>query len=63
MSTPYGTYTTVERPKFFTKAESVLDSDKWNCDATEKTSNPRAKLGREAEICYATKAMLTDFDR
>jgi 5'-methylthioadenosine phosphorylase len=56
-----GTYLTMEGPQFSTKAESELYRS-WNCDVIGMTNMPEAKLAREAEICYATIAMVTDFD-
>ena len=57
-----GTYLTMEGPQFSTKAESLLYRDQWNCDVIGMTNMPEAKLAREAEICYASVAMVTDFD-
>ena len=56
-----GTYLTMEGPQFSTKAESELYRA-WGCDVIGMTNMPEAKLAREAEICYATVAMVTDFD-
>lgn len=56
-----GTYLTMEGPQFSTRAESFLYRS-WNCDVIGMTNMPEAKLAREAEICYATVAMVTDFD-
>lgn len=56
-----GTYLTMEGPQFSSKAESELYRS-WNCDVIGMTNMPEAKLAREAEICYATVAMVTDFD-
>jgi len=56
-----GTYLVMEGPQFSTKAESELYRS-WNCDVIGMTNMPEAKLAREAEICYATVAMVTDFD-
>jgi 5'-methylthioadenosine phosphorylase len=56
-----GTYLTMEGPQFSTLAESELYRS-WNCDVIGMTNMPEAKLAREAEICYATVAMVTDFD-
>lgn len=56
-----GTYVAIEGPQFSTKAESELYRS-WNCDVIGMTNMPEAKLAREAEICYATVAMVTDFD-
>ena len=57
-----GTYITMEGPQFSTKAESLLYKEKWGCDVIGMTNMPEAKLAREAEICYATITMVTDFD-
>jgi 5'-methylthioadenosine phosphorylase len=57
-----GTYVTMEGPQFSTRAESILYKDVWNCDVIGMTNMPEAKLAREAEICYASIAMVTDFD-
>lgn len=56
-----GTYLAMEGPQFSTKAESELYRS-WGCDVIGMTNLPEAKLAREAEICYATVAMVTDFD-
>ncbi|HPP82507.1 MAG TPA: S-methyl-5'-thioadenosine phosphorylase [Rubrivivax sp.] len=56
-----GTYLTMEGPQFSTLAESRLYRS-WNCDVVGMTNMPEAKLAREAELCYATVAMVTDFD-
>jgi 5'-methylthioadenosine phosphorylase len=56
-----GTYLCMEGPQFSTKAESELYRS-WGCDVIGMTNMPEAKLAREAEICYATVAMVTDFD-
>jgi 5'-methylthioadenosine phosphorylase len=56
-----GTYMVMEGPQFSTLAESRLYRA-WNCDVIGMTNMPEAKLAREAEICYATVAMVTDFD-
>ncbi len=57
-----GTYITMEGPQFSTRAESILYKDVWKCDVIGMTNMPEAKLAREAEICYAPIAMVTDFD-
>ena len=57
-----GTYITIEGPQFSTLAESLLYKDIWGCDVIGMTNMPEAKLAREAEICYASIAMVTDFD-
>ncbi len=56
-----GTYLVMEGPQFSTLAESELYRS-WKCDVIGMTNMPEAKLSREAEICYATVAMVTDFD-
>jgi len=56
-----GTYLAMEGPQFSTLAESRLYRS-WGCDVIGMTNMPEAKLAREAEICYATVAMVTDFD-
>jgi len=57
-----GTYLVMEGPQFSTLAESRLYRDVWVCDVIGMTNMPEAKLAREAEICYATVAMVTDYD-
>src|ERR1700724_2085153 len=54
-----GTYLVMEGPHFSALAESELYRS-WNCDVIGMTNMPEAKLAREAEICYATVAMITD---
>ena len=56
-----GTYLIMEGPQFSTLAESNLYRS-WGCDVIGMTNMPEAKLAREAEMCYATVAMVTDFD-
>ncbi len=56
-----GTYVCMEGPQFSTKAESNLYRT-WGADVVGMTNLQEAKLGREAEICYATVAMVTDYD-
>jgi len=56
-----GTYLVMEGPQFSTLAESELYRS-WKCDLIGMTNMPEAKLAREAEICYATVAMVTDYD-
>jgi len=56
-----GTYLVMEGSQFSTLAESKLYRQ-WGCDVIGMTNMPEAKLAREAEICYATVAMVTDFD-
>ena len=64
LSIPYrrgGTYLVMEGPQFSTLAESNLYRG-WGCDVIGMTNMPEAKLAREAEMCYATVAMVTDYD-
>jgi 5'-methylthioadenosine phosphorylase len=56
-----GTYLAMEGPQFSSLAESHLYRA-WGCDVIGMTNMPEAKLAREAEICYATIAMVTDYD-
>ena len=56
-----GTYIVIEGPQFSTVAESELYRS-WRCDMIGMTNMPEAKLAREAEICYATVAMVADYD-
>lgn len=56
-----GTYLVMEGPQFSSLAESELYRS-WNCDVIGMTNMPEAKLAREAEVCYATVAMVTDYD-
>ncbi|BBK29943.1 methylthioadenosine phosphorylase [Stella humosa] len=56
-----GTYLAMEGPQFSTFAESELYRA-WNCDVIGMTNMPEAKLIREAEMCYASIAMVTDYD-
>ena len=56
-----GTYLVMEGPQFSSRAESQLYRS-WGCDVIGMTNMPEAKLAREAEVCYATVAMVTDFD-
>ena len=55
------TYLVMEGPQFSTRAESNLYRS-WGCAVIGMTNMPEAKLAREAEICYATVAMVTDYD-
>ena len=57
-----GTYLTMEGPQFSTLAESKLYKENWKCDVIGMTNMPEAKLAREAEICYTSLSMVTDFD-
>ncbi len=64
LNLPYrrgGTYLVMEGPQFSTRAESNLYRG-WGCSVIGMTNMPEAKLAREAEICYATVAMVTDYD-
>ncbi|NWF77039.1 MAG: S-methyl-5'-thioadenosine phosphorylase [Chloroflexi bacterium] len=56
-----GTYLVVEGPQLSTKAESQLYRS-WGADVIGMTALPEAKLAREAEICYVTLAIVTDYD-
>ena len=56
-----GTYVNMEGPQFSTLAESRLYKS-WGCDVIGMTNLQEAKLAREAEICYATLALVTDYD-
>ncbi len=56
-----GTYICMEGPQFSTRAESNLYRS-WSADVIGMTNLQEAKLAREAEICYATIAMVTDYD-
>ncbi|HVJ09238.1 MAG TPA: S-methyl-5'-thioadenosine phosphorylase [Acidisarcina sp.] len=58
---PGGTYVCMEGPQFSTRAESNLYRS-WGADVVGMTNLQEAKLAREAEICYATMAMVTDYD-
>ena len=56
-----GVYLAMEGPQFSSLAESELYRS-WGCDVVGMTNMPEAKLAREAEICYASVAMVTDYD-
>ena len=56
-----GTYLCIEGPQFSTRAESFLYRQ-WGIDVIGMTNLPEAKLAREAELCYATMALVTDYD-
>lgn len=56
-----GAYVCMEGPQFSTKAESMLYRS-WGADVIGMTNLQEAKLAREAEICYATMALVTDYD-
>ena len=57
-----GTYLAMEGPQFSTLAESRMYRESWGCDVIGMTNMPEAKLAREAELCYASVAMVTDYD-
>jgi 5'-methylthioadenosine phosphorylase len=57
-----GTYLAMEGPQFSTLAESRMYREVWQADVIGMTGMPEAKLAREAELCYASVAMITDFD-
>lgn len=56
-----GTYLAMEGPQFSTLAESQMYRS-WGCDVIGMTNMPEAKLAREAEMCYVSIAMVTDYD-
>jgi 5'-methylthioadenosine phosphorylase len=56
-----GTYVCIEGPQFSSKAESRVYRS-WGVDVIGMTNMPEAKLAREAELCYATLALATDYD-
>ena len=58
---PFGTYVCIEGPQFSTRAESHLFRS-WGASVIGMTAMPEARLAREAELCYATMAMVTDYD-
>ena len=57
-----GTYLAMEGPQFSTLAESRMYREHWGADVIGMTNMPEARLAREAELCYATVAMVTDYD-
>ena len=57
-----GTYLAMEGPQFSTLAESRMYRDHWGADVIGMTNMPEAALAREAELCYASVAMVTDYD-
>lgn len=57
-----GTYLAMEGPQFSTLAESKMYREHWGADVIGMTNMPEAKLAREAEMCYASVAMVTDYD-
>jgi len=56
-----GTYLVIDGPQFSTVAESNLYRQ-WGCDVIGMTNLPEAQLAREAELCYASVGMVTDYD-
>lgn len=58
---PKGTYVCIEGPAFSTKAESRIYRS-WDCDVIGMTGATEARLCREAEMCYATMSLVTDYD-
>jgi 5'-methylthioadenosine phosphorylase len=57
-----GTYLAMEGPQFSSIAESKMYRESWRADVIGMTNMPEAKLAREAELCYASIAMITDYD-
>ncbi|OIQ27441.1 MAG: methylthioadenosine phosphorylase [Alphaproteobacteria bacterium MedPE-SWcel] len=57
-----GTYLAMEGPQFSSVAESKMYREVWGADVIGMTNMPEAKLAREAELCYASIAMVTDYD-
>ena len=57
-----GTYLAMEGPQFSSLAESKMYRESWGADVIGMTNMPEAKLAREAELCYASVAMITDYD-
>ena len=57
-----GTYLAMEGPQFSTLADSRMYRESWGADVIGMTNMPEAKLAREAELCYASIAMVTDYD-
>jgi 5'-methylthioadenosine phosphorylase len=56
-----GTYVCIEGPQFSTRAESLMHR-KWGADLVGMTAMPEAKLAREAQMCYALVALVSDYD-
>ncbi len=56
-----GTYLCIDGPQFSTKGESTIYRQ-WGVDVIGMTNMPEAKLAREAELCYATLALVSDYD-
>jgi 5'-methylthioadenosine phosphorylase len=61
MAHPHGTYVCMEGPQFSTRAESLMHRT-WGGDLIGMTAMPEAKLAREAQICYALIALVSDYD-
>jgi 5'-methylthioadenosine phosphorylase len=59
---PKGTYLAMEGPQFSTRAESLIYKNNWNCDVIGMTNVPEMNLAREAQLCYSSVSMVTDFD-
>ena len=57
-----GAYLAMEGPQFSSFAESKMYRESWGADVIGMTNMPEAKLAREAELCYASVAMITDYD-
>lgn len=57
-----GVYLAMEGPQFSARAESKMYRESWGADVIGMTNMPEAKLAREAELCYASVAMVTDYD-
>ena len=57
-----GTYLAMEGPQFSSLGESKMYREVWGADVIGMTNMPEAKLAREAELCYASVAMVTDYD-
>ena len=57
-----GTYLAMEGPQFSSIAESKMYREIWGADVIGMTNMPEAKLAREAELCYVSVAMITDYD-
>jgi 5'-methylthioadenosine phosphorylase len=57
-----GIYLAMEGPQFSSVAESKMYREVWGADVIGMTNMPEAKLAREAELCYASVAMITDYD-
>ncbi|MEL6979269.1 MAG: S-methyl-5'-thioadenosine phosphorylase [Pseudomonadota bacterium] len=57
-----GVYLAMEGPQFSSLAESKLYREVWGCHVIGMTNMPEAKLAREAELCYCSVAMVTDYD-